>query len=1265
MEGDQSESIAAARRVDACCDEFELALATGKSPQIELFLADVLASERQTLLLELLGLELDFRVARGEQPKVDDYANRFPELSVEQILTRFSEISNTQRNKPPQSASQSTVSLAQETVVQQPADALQVEVTEIPKTFGRYRIVKALGQGAMGAVYLAHDQQLDRQVALKIPKFVAADSEELLARFYREARLAAALRHPNICPVFDVGEIDGRHYITMAFIEGRSLSEFVTGKRMQPQRQVAIVIRKLAIALDEAHARGVIHRDLKPANIMIDAKGEPIVMDFGLARRVSNEEAQVTHSGAILGTPAYMSPEQAEGDQSKIGPAADVYSLGVILYELLTGQRPFQGSVMSVLQQIGIGKPQPPSQRRTNIDPVLEGICLKMMSRHQADRYQSMAAVAQALTEYLKSTSGRTSQTTSVSTSVLEPSETTPDEDANAATFLFSSASDVASVLPATKVLQSSQHAADVATTWANRWRPSRNWSIAGLGLAGIGLLLAATFFLRFGNVEVKVVIDDPHLAVKFDKQTVTFEGSGSPIRLKPGEHKFIVEREGLEVETDHFTVKQNGKHVLEVSVVDGRIVVRKDDQKPVAPSLASRPNSSSSPKPAWPADAPPPAIAPFDAEQAKRHQENWAKYLKVPVEYTNSIGMKFRLIPPGEFTMGSTPEEIEEALKDVGEIKHWQKGVKSEAPQHKVILTQPIYFGMSEVTQAEYEKVMGTNPSYFAPMGMGKDAVIGMDTTSHPVEMVSWNNAADFCAKLSNQEKLKPFYFGAGETITSLDGTGYRLPSEAEWEFACRAGTATKFWIGDKEKDLVRAGWFDGNSGGRTHAAGELKANPFGLTDIYGNVYEWTLDGWDATYYGQFQEKPAINPNRPLSGGSLAVLRGGGLGHPASFCRSSTRNSTAPLNRHNDLGFRVSLAVDAVRQALKVVGSEMSNSSATTPSARAKWDGWPADTPPPAVAPFSAEQAKQHQEAWAKHLGVPVEYTNTIGMKYRLIPPGEFTMGSTSEEIEATLKIILPNDLLWTQCARSESPRHTVVLTKPTYLGVHEVTQGQYERVMGKNPSHFAPTGAGKDPVAGMDTTSHPVEMVSWNDATEFSAKLSQQENVTPFYLRDGEQVTLQKGTGYRLPTEAEWEFACRAGTTTKYWMGDNDSDLVRAGWFNANSGNRTHAVGELPSNPFGVHDVYGNVFEWVQDGWDPQYYAQFQKELALDPNGSTPANSKRVLRGGAWFFLPMICRSSMRMANVPTYRIHRAGFRVALTVDAVKAALAQPISK
>ncbi len=322
-----------------------------------------------------------------------------------------------------------------------------------------------------------------------------------------------------------------------------------------------------------------------------------------------------------------------------------------------------------------------------------------------------------------------------------------------------------------------------------------------------------------------------------------------------------------------------------------------------------------------WPADAPPPAIAPFNADEAKAYQEAWAKYLDIPVEYTNSIGMKFRLIPPGEFVMGSTPEEIAAALQVAGEDEVWKERINSEAPQHKVVLTQPVYIGMTEVTQWQYEQIMGANPSHFSATGEGKDAVANLETGSHPVEMVTWNDAAEFCAKLSQQEQLKPFYSRSGETITPLEGTGYRLPTEAEWESACRAGTTTRFWSGERQ-DLISAGWFGGNSGGRTHAAGELKANPFGLSDMHGNVWEWVQDNWDPAFYGKFEENAAIKPSSPFSAGSQRVLRGGIWLDTPSLCRSSRRGATLPAPRNNIIGFRVAMEIVDNTRVAKEQGS-------------------------------------------------------------------------------------------------------------------------------------------------------------------------------------------------------------------------------------------------------------------------------------------------------------------------------------------------------
>src|SRR5262245_30248835 len=262
----------------------------------------------------------------------------------------------------------------------------------LPETFGRYRIVRPLGEGGMGSVYLAQDTQLDRLVALKVPRL--GDDEQPapheLARFFREARAAASLLHPNLCPIHDVGELDGTPYLTMAYLEGRLLSDLIESGPMA-QRSCALIVRRLAQALQEAHTRGVIHRDLKPSNVMINTRNEPVVMDFGLARREHPTEARLTRTGVALGTPAYMPPEQIQGERAGIGPACNIYALGVILYELVTGRLPFEGSVPAVLGQILTKEPVAPSRYRPDMEPGMEAICLKAMAKEPSDRYATMA----------------------------------------------------------------------------------------------------------------------------------------------------------------------------------------------------------------------------------------------------------------------------------------------------------------------------------------------------------------------------------------------------------------------------------------------------------------------------------------------------------------------------------------------------------------------------------------------------------------------------------------------------------------------------------------------------------------------------------------------------------------------------------------------------------------------------------------------------------------------------------------------------------
>jgi predicted Ser/Thr protein kinase len=264
----------------------------------------------------------------------------------------------------------------------------------LPEQFGRYRIVRRLGQGGMGAVYLAHDSQLDRRVALKVPHFNPGDGPEALERFYREARLAATLNHPHICPVYDSGSCNGIPYLTMAFIEGRPLSDLV-GEGPLPSRQVVTLFRQVALALHAAHQIGVIHRDLKPANIMITPRGEAVVMDFGLARRATDN--RLTQSGALVGTPAYMAPEQLNDPAAGTSPRSDIYSLGVVLYEVLAGRLPFEGPLAAVLGQIMSVEPPLPSAFRPHVDPDLEALCRRAMAKQPEQRPASMQELVDAL----------------------------------------------------------------------------------------------------------------------------------------------------------------------------------------------------------------------------------------------------------------------------------------------------------------------------------------------------------------------------------------------------------------------------------------------------------------------------------------------------------------------------------------------------------------------------------------------------------------------------------------------------------------------------------------------------------------------------------------------------------------------------------------------------------------------------------------------------------------------------------------------------
>ncbi|HEX4954671.1 MAG TPA: formylglycine-generating enzyme family protein [Thermoanaerobaculia bacterium] len=583
------------------------------------------------------------------------------------------------------------------------------------------------------------------------------------------------------------------------------------------------------------------------------------------------------------------------------------------------------------------------------------------------------------------------------------------------------------------------------------------------------------------------------------------------------------------------------------------------------------------------------PARPPWASAFGQDQFGHWASF------EVGEVSHRMRWIPPGTFWMGSPDTEA----------GRWD----DEGPRHQVTLTEGFWLGEVPCTQALWQAVMGENPSRF-------------QGPSRPVESVSWDDCQRFLAKLNGRESA----------------TGLRLPTEAEWEYACRAGTETSTYAGeleileDGEATLLEdISWYRGNSQGETHPVKAKAPNPWGLYETLGNVWEWCAD-----WQGEYAAETVLNPRGPEVG-SDRVIRGGSWFDDAGYVRAAARGWNSPVIRYGFLGFRLARGQGA--QAGQAGGGRGSGRS------RARDEPARPDRRPPAagLGPTlllrtdrqELELRRFERPAWASaagrdRFGLWAAFeVEEVAHRLRWIPPGRFWMGSPETEAGR-----------WDD----DGPRHQVTLTEGFWLGEVPCTQALWERVMGENPSRFR-------------TPDRPVERVSWEDCQRFFGELN------------GRVAGLELS----LPTEAEWEYACRAGTETSTYAGEleilgtcNAPLLHDIAWYSGNSGvgyelEEGYDSSEWPEkqfphtkagtrpvrlkrpNAWGLYDMLGNVWEWCED-WQGDYAA----EEMVNPRGPE-MGSNRVFRGGSWDDDAGFVRAAARGWHSPDFRVEYLGFRLA----------------
>jgi formylglycine-generating enzyme required for sulfatase activity/tRNA A-37 threonylcarbamoyl transferase component Bud32 len=1156
---------------------FESAWRRGLQPRIEDYLA-VLDDDRRALVAELAHEDLVFRLRAGQPACVEDYLGRFPELransawaveaiaaeyrlrqerggspALEEYFARFPNHAVALRQRIDQEAPAAAPPLDPASNPQR-TDSATLSPTAAPATYdlptqgpatllgpiaaaphpecvvvAGYDVLERIGKGGMGVVYKARQIALDRIVALKMILHGEHADREERERFHTEARAVARLQHANIVQVYEVGECQGLPYFSMEFCPGGSLADKLKGAPWEPLPAAALV-KALADAMHAAHQHGIVHRDLKPANVLLGEDGTPKVTDFGLARRVG--QSGQTRTGAVMGTPSYMAPEQAAGKGKEAGPAADVYALGTILYELLTGRPPFRAATdVDTLMAVVCDEPLAVRRLQPRTPRDLETICQKCLFKDPQRRYASAAALAEDLRRF--------------------------------------AAGEAILARPTGHI--------ERAVKWVKR-RPA------------VAALLATVAVVTTAGVA-----------------GITVEYRQAIRRLN----------ESREAQRQRVLAQVEQLRTAAPAAVPGILTDLEPERTAVLPRLRELWEQDESPAERGRRMRVGLALLPVDSEAVKGPLAAWMLLADDPREM---LLARDALEPyAAEFNRdlwqraaekSASADERFRALVALAAFDPHGDGWKTHAASaaEGLLAANPLFLGIwAEALEPVRTVLVGPLSEVFRGRNLPERRrvaanVLATYVADEPLTLAELAADADAEQWAVLRPLLEP-YRGDRQVIDLLE-RALAPASGSEAERVAHAprqanAAAVLLWLGHAE--AVWPLW-------------RHTPTPDVRSHLLQRLHTHGID--DAVVLRRLEKESDMSARRALI---LALGE-----YTAEQLPDHERARLVPRLVEwylTDPDPGIHGAIDWLLRHAK-------------------------DGPQPRKLDWGQAQVLERIDynLMSKPPGKRLWHVNGQGQTMVLVGGRvEFLMGSPPDEPGRDEDEVQH---------RRRLDRHYALAAKP-------VTVAQFQRFLHANPQ-----------VRHADTSRYspqpdcPAVSVTWYEAAQYCRWLSEQEGVPKDQMcyppvevieqsKDG-RTPLRlppdylSRTGYRLPTEAEWEYACRAGAVTAYAYGGSAALLDRYGWNLQNAGDRTWPVGQKRPNDLGIFDMHGNAWEWCQESaadYDPA--GMDDKEDLREITDQT----SRALRGGAFNDPPRESRAAFRNLNRPSSRLVTFGLRPART--------------